>query len=113
MKIKYGRRSVCMSDDAMNGIYEINMPDDSTLADLIRVLTGGGYGNTWPIPTTSAGWVICSDIGELAVLTDDNKRIEYCGAAEDTKLSALGIHWVYGEREGTSPDIAALGRHFD
>ena len=35
--IKYGRRPVCMGDDASNGIYTIEMPDEALLGDLIGV----------------------------------------------------------------------------
>ena len=35
--IKYGRRPVCMGDDASNGIYTIEMPDEALLGDLMGV----------------------------------------------------------------------------
>ena len=53
IRIRFGRRSVCMGDDVNNGIYSIEMPDDATLAELMHVLLYGGNGNTWPIPMTS------------------------------------------------------------
>ncbi|MBR3142783.1 MAG: hypothetical protein IKF09_06445 [Clostridiales bacterium] len=37
--IKFGRRSVCMGDDADNGIYTIQMPDEASLGDLMRVIS--------------------------------------------------------------------------
>ncbi|MDD5823241.1 MAG: hypothetical protein PUD55_02260 [Firmicutes bacterium] len=45
IRIKYGRKSVCMGDDANNGEYTIWMPDESVLGDFICVLYKGGYGN--------------------------------------------------------------------
>ena len=44
-----------MGDDAMNGEYQIEMPDDALLRDLIHVALHGGNGNDWPIPYTGAG----------------------------------------------------------
>ena len=43
-----------MGDDAGNGKYTLEMPDDSTLGELMETLLHGGYGNDWPIPYTGA-----------------------------------------------------------
>jgi hypothetical protein len=103
-----------MGDDVQNGIYKIEMSDDSSLKDLIDVLLNGGNGNSWPIPEMSEiGWIICSNIGELAVVSADKKTIEYCDKNADTKLSILGIEWVFAEREGKTIDIPRLGRIFE
>ena len=112
--IRYNRRSVCMGDDVQNGIYKIEMPSDATLEDLIDILLKGGNGNDWPIPMMSEiGWIICSNIGILALVSADKKTIDYSDIAKDTKLSELGINWVFAEREGKSPDIARLSRIFE
>ena len=108
MTIKYGRKALCMGDDVYNGIYRIEMPDDATLHDLIYVLLHGGNGNDWPIPMTSEiGWVIYSDIGKLADVSADEKQIGY-SFPEGSKISALGISWVYGAREGDDPPSRPL-----
>ena len=112
--IKYNRRALCMGDDADNGIYKIEMPDDAVLSDLINVLLKGGNGNNWPIPQTSEiGWVIYSGIGKIADISHDHKCIEYCNFNKETKLSTLDIHWVFGEREGDAPELSALARKFE
>ena len=114
MIIKYNRRPVCMGDDVQNGIYKINMSEDSTLDDLIDVLLNGGSGNTWPIPQMSdIGWIICSNIGALAVVSADKKTIDYYEGSRNMKLSILGIKWVFAEREGTSPDISRISKIFE
>lgn len=113
MTVKYNRESLSMGDDAYNGVYRIEMPDDATLGELIHVLLHGGNGNDWPIPTTSViGWVIYSDIGRLADVSADKKRIDYI-VPEGSKLSALGVRWVYGAREGEEPAAAGLARLFE
>lgn len=114
MIIKYNRRPVCMGDDVQNGIYKIEMSDDSTLKDLIEVLLNGGNGNSWPIPQMSdIGWIICSNIGALAVVSADKKTIDYYEGGRNMKLSILGIKWVFAEREGTSPDISRISKIFE
>ena len=103
-----------MGDDVQNGIYKIEMPSDATLEDLIDILLKGGNGNDWPIPMMSEiGWIICSNIGILAVVSADKKTIDYSDIAKDTKLSELGINWVFAERESKSPDIARISRIFE
>lgn len=110
--IPYNRRSLCMGDDVCNGIYKIQMSDEATLGELIDVLLHGGHGNRWPIPQTSViGWTIYSNIGRLADVSADKKRIDYC-ISEKTKLSALGIKWVFGEREDNNPNISILASRF-
>ena len=114
MIIRYNRRSVCMGDDVQNGIYKIDMPSDSTLKDLIDVILNGGNGNSWPVPQMSEiGWIICSNIGVLAIISADKTTIDYCDNNEDASLSILGIKWVFGERENTSLDMARISRIFE
>lgn len=114
MIIKYNRRPVCMGDDVQNGIYKINMSEDSTLNDLIEILLNGGNGNTWPIPQMSdIGWIICSNIGALAGVSADKTTTDYYEDNGDMKLSILGIKWVFAEREGTSPDISRISKIFE
>ena len=42
IRISFRRKSVCMGDDAMNGEYQIEMPDDALLRDLIYVALHDG-----------------------------------------------------------------------
>lgn len=113
MTILYNRRSICMGDDVYNGIYKIVMPDDAGLDDLVDVLLHGGCGNTWSIPQTSdIGWVIYSNIGKIADVSPDLKTVVYCNMDKDTKLSALNIKWVFGERTGETPDISSIAKRF-
>ncbi|MBQ3379398.1 MAG: hypothetical protein IJG50_05990 [Clostridia bacterium] len=112
MIIKYNRRSLCMGDDVDNGVYKIQMSDDATLGDLVFILLNGGNGNDWPIPQTSEiGWVIYSNIGRIADVSCDQKQIDYC-TSDKTKLSELGIKWVFGERTNNTADASALARIF-
>ncbi len=114
MIILYNRRALCAGDDVYNGIYKLDIPDDALLWDLIGVLLNGGCGNTWEIPQTSeTGWEINSNIGRLAVISADKKTIEYLDKPEYSKLSELGIKWVFGEREGDQPDISQLTKRFE
>ncbi len=110
--IKYCRASLCMGDDAYNGVYKIRMPDDATLGDLIDTLLKGGRGNDWPVPQTSViGWTIYSDIGMLADVSADKKRTDFFIPA-GAKLAELNISWVYGERSCNDPDIPSLAHLF-
>ena len=64
----------------MNGEYQIEMPDDALLRDLMHVALHGGNGNDWPIPYTGANshWNIESNIGILAyIYTDKEGDIEF------------------------------------
>ncbi len=97
--ISFRRKSVCMGDDALNGEYIINMPDDSTLGDLLYVVLHGGCGNDWPIPYTGADthWVINTNIGKIADIFTDNSGEWHTEAMydENTMLSELGIEWIF------------------
>ena len=42
IRISFRRKSVCMGDDAMNGVYQIEMPDDALLRDLMHITLHGG-----------------------------------------------------------------------
>ena len=112
IRIRYGRRSVCMGDDINNGIYEIEMPDTATLAELVHVLMDGGNGNTWPIPTTSTCWNIYSNIGRIADILSEKKLIDYFDRNGNEMLSSLGIEWVYGGHEEKDLDIALIERSY-
>ena len=113
-EIKYRRRSLCMGDDAKNGIYKLSMPDDSTIADLMHVLMKGGNGNDWPIPQTSGdGWDIHSNIGKIAFISADKECIEYYIVDENTVLSSSGIRWVFGEYAGADTDMQIIARGFE
>ncbi|MBR5419835.1 MAG: hypothetical protein IK115_01660 [Lachnospiraceae bacterium] len=110
--IKFGRRSVCMGDDVNNGIYTIEMPDDAKLGDLIKVVRHGGNGNTWPVPCTSTCWNIYTNIGRVADMVPEEKKIVYLDRDENTLLSSLGIRWVYACHEEYDKDIALLERSY-
>ena len=103
IRISFRRKSVCMGDDAMNGVYQIEMPDDALLRDLMHITLHGGNGNAWPIPYTGADshWIIESNIGNLAHIYTDNEgewHTEYLGFAENARLSELGITSIFGGR---------------
>ncbi len=103
IKISFRRKSVCMGDDANNGEYHIEMPDDALLRDLMYVALHGGNGNDWPIPYTGADrhWIIESNIGNLAHIYTDKEgewHTEYFGIAGNTRLSELGIVSIFGGR---------------
>ena len=103
ISLTFRRQSVCMGDDAGNGKYTLEMPDDSTLGELMETLLHGGHGNDWPIPYTGANsfWVIRSNIGDLAdVYTDPEGEWHIrCSAFPGrTPLKTLGIQWTYGDR---------------
>ena len=102
ISLTFGRRSVCMGDDADAGTYNIAMPDGATLGDLMRVLLHGGHGNVWPIPYTGAlsSWVIRSNIGDLGTIFTDGAGEWHitCRLSETAPLERLGIAWTYGER---------------
>ena len=108
IKIRYNRRALCAGDDAKNGIYNIQLPDDAVLSDLMDVVLHGGNGNDWPIPWGYHGWLIHSNIGKIAEVSSDFSRIDYCVMDENLKLTDLGIEWVFGEYEGTDPDDTAF-----
>ena len=103
IRISFRRKSVCMGDDAMNGEYQIEMPDDALLHDLMHVALHGGNGNDWPIPYTGADshWIIESNIGNLAHIYTDNEcewHTEYLGIAENARLSELELTSIFGSR---------------
>ena len=106
--IRYNRRSLCAGDDIYNGIYELEMPDEAVLKDLTEVLLHGGNGNDWPVPMNHDGWLICSNIGDIAHVSGDKKQITYCDTDEDAKLSKLGIKWVFAEYEDVNPEDTAF-----
>lgn len=101
--LTFGRRSVCMGDDAGAGKYTIAMPDDAVLGELMDVLLHGGNVNDWPIPYTGANsrWVIRSDAGELGHIDTDSDGEWHIDCALDprTSLRTLGVTWVYGDRD--------------
>ena len=112
MIIQYNRRALCMGDDVYNGVYRIDMPDEATLGELIVILLRGGNGNDWPIPQTSEiGWTVFSNVGRLADVSADKKQLRYY-FPEQSKLSALGLRWVFGAREDEEPDVSELARIF-
>lgn len=100
--LTFGRRSVCMGDDANAGTYTVQMPDGATLGELMHVLLHGGNGNDWPIPYTGANsrWVVRSNIGDLGTVYTDGAGEWHirCDLDEASPLARLGITWTYGER---------------
>ena len=104
ISIEFHRVSVCMGDDAGNGKYIIEMPDDATLGELLYIILNGGNGNGWPIPYTGANsnWWVQSNIGNLAKIYTDNDGKwhigDYC-CDEQTQLKDLDIKWTFGSRD--------------
>ena len=101
--LTYSRKSVCMGDDAGAGDYAVTLPDHATIGELMHVLLHGGNGNDWPIPYTGANsaWVIKSNIGALGTIYTDRDGEWHikCGIDARTPLRALGLEWVFGDRE--------------
>lgn len=65
-----------MGDDVNNNIYQIEMPGDATLGDLMYVVKDGGCGNDWPV-TSGFEWDIYSNIGRSARISPQiDKRVE-------------------------------------
>ena len=57
IQLTFHREAVCMGDDAQNGTYHIEMPDDADLGDLMDVILHGGRGNEtgrFPSPARTA-----------------------------------------------------------
>ena len=99
-----------MGDDADNGIYMIEMPDEASLGGLMGVILHGGNGNTWPVSSTSTCWNIYSNTGKIADVIPENDQINYISRDGSEPLSSLGITWVYGGHEEPDLDIAIIER---
>ena len=113
MTILYNRRALCMGDDVYNGVYRIRLSDDATLGDLMGVLLRGGNGNDWPIPQTSGiGWTVYSNIGRIADVSADKKRVD-CHLSEKATISGFGIEWVFAARADENPNASELARLFE
>ena len=106
--IRYNRRALCMGDDIYNGVYEIRLPDDAALKDLVSVMMHGGNGNGWPLPQNHGGWVIHTNAGVIAHVSPDQKSVQYCDGDGSTGLAGSGIEWAFGEYEGEDPERTAL-----
>ena len=100
IELTFHRDSVCMGDDAGNGIQHIEMPDDAVLEDLIYVILHGGCGNEWHIPYTGghAMWAIESNVGILAYVCDDAELVLYTDLDKRTPLISLGLVSSFGAR---------------
>ena len=103
MIIEFSRESLCAGDDIWAGIYKIDIPETTSLCDLIQILCKGGYGNSWPIPTRyhNSYWMIQSNIGSLAYLIyefDTTEHIEFPNYSPDKTIAELNIHAVYACR---------------
>ena len=98
IKISFRRESICMGDDAGNGEWIMEMPEDASLKDLIHAVLYGGYGNGWPIPSMGEDtyWEIQSNVGTLAYLSGDKKRFCYPTFPLRTPLRDTGITSVFG-----------------
>ena len=106
--VRYNRRALCAGDDVYNGVYEIEMPDDAVLGDLIDAVLHGGCGNTWPIVQNHDGWLLHSNAGNIAYVSGDKKFVTYIRGKEDSRLSDMGIKWIFGEFKGADPGDTAL-----
>ena len=100
--IKYFRESVCAGDDYVNRDLTITLPEDSVLEDLIQYLITKRIGNYSAIPYTggTARWALESNIGTLAYVCDDGKRIQYTKWDRQTPLKELGITSINGKHTG-------------
>lgn len=99
MKIRYTRESLCMGDDVMAGIYDMEVPVDITLRKLIILLCKGGCGNSWSIPVAyhDCYWLIMTNIGAVAIIICNHKEeicLESMDYEWDERVEALGIHTV-------------------
>lgn len=106
--VRYNRRALCAGDDVYNGVYKIEMPDYAVLRDLVDVVLHGGKGNTWPLVHNHDGWLLHSNAGNIAYVSGDLKLVTYIRENEDSRLSALGIKWIFGEFKGADPGDTAL-----
>ncbi len=91
-----------MGDDADRGFYMLDVPEATTVQELVEIMHSGGYGNTWPIPVyEDCCWVVLSNIGAIATLIRDHEQklhIEYAGFDKDDSVKHLGILAVYACR---------------
>ena len=98
IELTFHRESVCMGDDAGNGIQQLKMADDAVLEDLIYVILHGSCDNEWPIPYTGghAMWAINSNVGILAYVCDDAELVLYPVLDKKTALKNLGLVSTFG-----------------
>ena len=96
-----------MGDDVNNNIYQIGMPGDATVYNLMNIIKSGGNGNEWPTPM-GFDWILYSNIGRLAKIYSNKMKIDFYDIAPRTKLSNLGIEWVYAARESDEVNVDKL-----
>lgn len=106
MLIQYSRESICMGDDAGAGIYELDIPPQTSLKQLIEILSHGGYGNTWPVPChyNECYWLIHTNIGPIAIVICDHLEklhVEFQKYHPDRTIQEIGLHAVYACRPVT------------
>ncbi len=92
-----------MGDDAGAGNYELDIPPQTTLKQLVDILCHGGYGNTWPVPYhyNDCYWLIHTNIGAIAIIICDHSdkvHFEYMQIDPDITVPDAGIHSVYACR---------------
>ena len=98
--IQYSRESICMGDDAGAAIYELDIPPQTSLKQLIEILSHGGYGNTWPVPChyNECYWLIHTNIGPVAIIICDHLEklhVEFHKFHPDRTIQEMGRHAVY------------------
>ncbi|MBQ9818029.1 MAG: hypothetical protein IJM59_11290 [Proteobacteria bacterium] len=104
MIVRYSRESMCMGDDVYAGIYELDIPEQTTIRQLVDILYEGGYGNTWPVPIRfyhDSYWIIQTNIGAVAIIICDHAQelhIEFPLNNQDKTIQDTGIHSVYACR---------------
>lgn len=103
MIIQYSRESICMGDDAGAGIYNLDVPEQTSIKQLIDILFYGGYGNTWPVPFgyKDGYWLIHTNIGAIAIVICDHSgksHFEFQKCPPDMTIQAAAIHSVYACR---------------
>lgn len=105
--IRFNREPVCMGDDVFNNIYQIEMPGDATLGDLMDIVRHGGNGNDWPV-TSGYEWDVYTNIGKLARISPQTEKVTYYEKDGDVQLADLDIRWVYAARDIDKVDIDKL-----
>ena len=110
IKIEYHRESVCAADDYYNRSQTIEMPDNAKLGDLVKFLARTSYGNYSYIPYTGGNsfWALESNIGLLAVVCDDRKRVAFPNFSRCTPLSKIGITTISGKQTNPISDTEPL-----
>ena len=102
IKVKYSRESVCMADDCVNRLMSYEMPDDTTLDELIARIRETYVDDYSGIPFTGGGirWILTSNVGPLANFCDSHASVpRYYTFTPNDLIKDLGITEVHGHRK--------------